>query len=404
MNTLQDQVMKHVNFLSEEIGCRPVGSEGNKAASDYIEKVFREAKLEVEIQEFDVPQWEVTEAFLVLNGEQLDVKSNSFSAPCELSGEMIPFCTIEELEAVPDLTGKIALLYGELTKENFVPKGFTIYNPDHHQQVIRLLEQKSPSAVITVRMQKENSLPIFNDWDFAIPSVTVTPEVGLRIHNSHFSSPVTLVIKSKRSSGKTKNIIGRVNGTQPEKIILCAHYDTVFDTYGAFDNASGISIMLMLSKEIAKRKDFTTGFEFIAFSSEEFLGRGDEVFLKENKGDFQNALAAMNFDGVGQALGTNNFTLMAGSEEFESKLKTIKKEFPSVQWTNHWYESNHYTFFAKGIPSIPFSCSGVADLLHSPDDRHRWLSSDKLMEVYRLALIILDDLQDKTSEWTRGTV
>ncbi|WP_064094069.1 M28 family metallopeptidase [Rossellomorea aquimaris] len=400
MSSLQDQVMKHARFLSREIGCRPVGTVENLRAGNYIENVFKEAGLEVETQEFDVPHWELNEAYVTLDSERLDVKSNNFSAPCEVRGEVMAFCTIEELEAAQDLSGKIAFLYGELSKENFVPKGFTIYNPVHHQQIISLLEQKKPAAVITVRMQKESSLPIFNDWDFAIPSATVTPEVGLRIRNNH-SSPLSLIIKSERTPGKTKNIIGRVNGTRPERIIICAHYDTVFETSGAFDNASGVSVMLLLAEEIMKQNSRRVGFEFISFSSEEYLGLGDEIFLRENKHDLQQALVAMNFDGVGQALGTNNLTLMSGSKELENQLKLLKKNFPSVQWTNPWYESNHFTFFAKGIPSIPFSCTGVADLLHTKDDQIHWLRSDKLVEVFSLAMDIIRDLQDKKVEWSR---
>ena len=393
--------MNHLSTLATEIGCRPVGTEANHAASDYIETCFRHAGLEVETQEFEVPDWQSNESFITLNGVQLEAKANNFSDPCEVSGDIAPFCTLEELTSSPGLEGKIAFLYGELAKENYVPKGFTIYNPDHHKQTIRLLEEKNPSAIIFVRMETEKNLPIINDWDFSTPSLTVAPEVGLQIINSLPTSSVNCVIKTQRSRGKTTNIFGTVKGTGKEKIILTAHYDTVFDTNGAFDNASGVALLLALAEDIAKQKDRKTGFEFIAFSSEEYLGLGDEYYLQEHKDDLPSAIVAMNFDGVGQTLGTNNITLMSGSEELEAKLKNIKGEFPSVQWRTPWYESNHYTFLSNGVPSIPFSCTGVSDLLHSKKDTVQWMSPKKLYEVYALALTIIDDMQDKTTEWTR---
>jgi aminopeptidase YwaD len=400
MSTLENRLMDHLSMLSHEIGCRPVGTAENTAAADYIKKILNDIGAEVEDQEFEVPAWEFAEAFLEINNERLEVTANTFSVPCEILGDLVPFCTLEELESASDLKGKIALLYGELSKENYVPKGFTIYNPEHHKKAIGLLESKNPSAIITIRMQKGKQLPLLSDWDFSIPSVTVTPETGLSIKEA---STAKLVIKSKSSLGTTRNIIGRIAGARKEKIILAAHYDTVFNTNGAFDNASGISVMLTIAEVIAKRKTWATSFEFIAFSSEEYLGLGDEVYLQHYKESLPNALAAMNFDGVGQSLGTNNITLMSGSKELQARLKAIKNDFPAVHWTNPWYESNHYTFFSNGVPSIPFSCGGVSDLLHTADDTIQWISPDKLAEVFSIAWNVLIELEDKTVVWTRGS-
>jgi hypothetical protein len=43
--------MKHLEHLCSKIGPRPVGSEGNQAAADYIKGVFEASGLEVEVQE-----------------------------------------------------------------------------------------------------------------------------------------------------------------------------------------------------------------------------------------------------------------------------------------------------------------------------------------------------------------
>lgn len=399
MVTIQDQIMEHLRFLTEEVGCRPVGSEKNNDAAEYIENVFKKAGMEIEIQEFAVPDWETEEAYLILNGERIDVRSNTFSSSCEVEAEIFSFCTVEELERASGLEGKIAFLYGELSKENYVAKGFTMYNPEHHQKVIRLLEQKNPAAVITVRLEKQSDSPIFNDWDFKLPSVTVKPEAGLRLINA---SSLKLVINSSRKHGTTKNVIGRIKGANEEKIIVTAHYDTVFDTYGAFDNASGISMLLALAEEIVNKRELPVSFEFIAFSSEEYQALGDQVYLNKNDSSLYKVIAAMNFDGIGQALGTNNITLMAGSGEFEEHLKQYKSGFPAVEWTKPWYESNHTTFVFQGVPSIPFSCTGVADILHTPEDQVKWISPEKMMEVYALAIGIIETLQDKNCEWTRS--
>jgi aminopeptidase YwaD len=103
-----------------------------------------------------------------------------------------------------------------------------------------------------------------------------------------------------------------------------------------------------------------TGFEFITFSSEEYLG-------------------------LGPVTRDNNFTLVSGSNELQAHLPSIKNDFPAVQWTSPWYESNHYTFLSNDVPSIPFIRSGVSDLLHTVEDIMEWVRPDKLAEVYTLS-------------------
>lgn len=274
MQSLRDRINLHLQKITLDIGSRPVGSKGNQQAAEYIEDVFRTAGLEVELQEFEVPNGEVDEAYILMNGDKYEVRANTFSETCHATAEVIPICTLEELRLSPNLTGKIIFLYGELSKENYVPKGFSIYNPEHHQEVIRLLEEKNPAAVITASMQQGSNLPIFSDWDFKIPSITISPELGVKVKNH--TEALTVMISSKKSPGKTRNVIGRVEGKRPGKIILTAHYDTVFDTNGAFDNGSGVSVMLLLAEELASRIGLDTSFECIAFSSEEYLGLGDQ--------------------------------------------------------------------------------------------------------------------------------
>ncbi|QHT47909.1 M28 family peptidase [Bacillus sp. SB49] len=393
---MEQRSMVHLKKLAEEIGCRPVGSEANHEAAQYIEECFAGCGLEVEVQTFEVPDWQLTDAYIEVDGRRLEATGNNFSESCAVTGEIVPFCTMDELDASPELHGKIAFLYGELSKENYVPKGFSIYNPEHHRRTIQLLEDKEPSAILFVSMEKGQRVPIVNDWDFRIPSLTVTPETALSVKGT-----ATVVIQSERRQGKTCNVIGRRQGAGREKIILAAHYDTVFDTAGAFDNGSGVALLLALVEEIARRTDWRTGFECIAFSSEEYLGLGDDHYVKEHEAGLKDAIVAMNFDGIGQSLGTNTMTLMAGSEALEKALKRRKHSHPAVQWRTPWYESNHYTFFARGVPSIPFSCTGVSDLLHSKEDTISWISQEKLQEVQSLALEIIEDLQDRQVEWAK---
>ena len=79
--------------------------------------------------------------------------------------------------------------------------------------------------------------------------------------------------------GETKerfvNLIGRMNdGRSGKKILLIgAHYDTIAESPGADDNASGLAVMLEVSRILAPLRGKMT-VQFVAFSLEEegFLG------------------------------------------------------------------------------------------------------------------------------------
>lgn len=69
---------------------------------------------------------------------------------------------------------------------------------------------------------------------------------------------------------RVSNIIGEKRGDlMPENIIIVgAHYDTVFDSPGADDNASGVAAMLSIANAI-KNKSLPYTIRFIAFVNEE---------------------------------------------------------------------------------------------------------------------------------------
>jgi aminopeptidase YwaD len=266
--SMEMELMEHVRYLCEKTGSRPIGSTENHAAAKYIENIFRNVGLEVEHQNFACPVWEHHGTMLLLDGKPLEATLNTFSLPCDIVASMVAFGTLEELEAL-ELGGRIGVMYGDLTKETLVSKANKIYNPERHQNIIRLLEAKNPSALIMVAHSSEY-LPLIEDWDFAIPSVTVSPEVGLELLRNE-SCSLQLTINSEMTPSDSSNVIARKLGSQEERIVPCAHYDTKYGTPGAVDNAGGVSVLLALADELAKR-EVPVGLEFIAFNGEEYLG------------------------------------------------------------------------------------------------------------------------------------
>lgn len=160
MSDAAKKTITHVERLCVDIGPRPVGTRTNRAAADYIDSVFLTAGLDIERQWFSCTDWDQEETIPELDGHRLQAAAKWFSPPCDVRGIPIPVATVEQL-ADANLSGRIGILYGNLTTGTLTPKRFKAFNPEHHQRIVRLLEEKHPAATITVSLM--NAVPGSSD-------------------------------------------------------------------------------------------------------------------------------------------------------------------------------------------------------------------------------------------------
>ena len=82
--------------------------------------------------------WEDHGATLKMDGQEIPVKSADYSNPANAVGDLVIVDTLESLQTA-NLKGRICVLTDELTVEVLMPKNFTFYNPESHQQIIAAL-------------------------------------------------------------------------------------------------------------------------------------------------------------------------------------------------------------------------------------------------------------------------
>jgi hypothetical protein len=63
--------------------------------------------------------------------------------------------------------------------------------------------------------------------------------------------------------------------------------------------------------------------------------------------------------------------------------------------------SNHYGFYANGIPSIPIGSLDMKNILHDERDTLEWISADRIGEVCEFSVKLIHALSDKTPSWCR---
>jgi Iap family predicted aminopeptidase len=392
------RVMAHLTRLGAEIGVRPIGSPQNAAAAEYVEEVMRGAGLRVESQPFECPDWRHESTQLSLNGESIPAAANSFSPSCDLRAPLVAAGTMPELEAA-DIAGRAVLLYGELTRTQLGAAG-AIYVSERDSRILEIWRDRKPAALITVTPLVGVRDALTEDWRLSVPSATVSAEHGLRLLR-HGGAEIHLRIEASSTPSGSRNVVGLSEGIGPERIVLCAHYDTKFGTPGAMDNASGTAVLLALAETLPS-EGLDTGLEFVAFSGEEHGGLGDMEYLRLREETFPSILAAINMDGIGQALGTNTITMLSSPEHLREHVAGVARNYPNVSWVDPWFASDHYTFYSRGVPSVALTSAGVNDLLHRPWDTPEWIAEGKLAEVAALVADLVRSLRDRPLDWCRS--
>lgn len=401
MSNLEEVIKKHIDQLSRVIGPRQSGSVGNHAAANYIEDQMRRFGVDVERQTFACPDWRVEDVELTIAGRKIEALANAYSPSCDVTGDLVPASTIAELE-LADLSGRIAFLYGDLTRQPIACKSWFL-KEERDVRIVSLLEEKAPLAVLTVQGLPNSVIRLIEDQEFSIPSATLPNESALYVAN-HLTEKIHLRIKTRQQEGETANLVGRIPGKRPEVVVLCAHYDTKIDTPGAGDNAAGVAALLALAETLAGTA-LEVGVELIAFTNEEYLPIGDEAYLEGVGADHLNdILLAVNFDGLGHILDANSLAIYTSSAEFQSEVEEIKLGFPAFQWVEPWPQSNHSTFSWRGVPALAISSQLMSPYSHQHYDTADWVSPARVAEAVRLVTEVIKTVENRPGKWLRSAL
>ncbi len=377
---------RHLGKLCVEIGVRPIGSLANDRAADYIRDVFTGLGLAVEEQAYACTGWDCAGASLAVGEEVLPVEANAFSPPCDVTTPIVPAATLDALAAAA-LTGKIALLHGELVSEPLSAKSWFLRG-ERDDAIIGLLESKRPAALLAPPPPTPQYEQFTADWELEIPAATAPRPVIERLVAQDAilrHTPVRLRLDCAKRPAVARNIVARKPGRPSDatrrKVVLMAHFDTRINTPGALDNAGSVAALLALAETLCEAV-LPYDLEFIAFNSEEYLPIGDDEYVRRaGEASFADIALAINMDGIGYTGGANTVAGFNLGPELAGQLEAIVGRFPALMWTEPWPQSNHSTFSFRGVPALAFSSAGAFNLAHFPADTVEAVAVEKLAEV-----------------------
>ncbi|MGB2962507.1 MAG: M28 family peptidase [Anaerolineales bacterium] len=395
---------KYLKKLCLEIPERSVGSEGNREATRFFRETAASFGWEVESTEFNALDWEETGAELSIENQFYQVFPSPYSHGVEIQAELLTASTLQELEGL-DCTNKLLLLSGELCREQLMPKNFVFYNPERHQQIISLLEEKKPSAILCSTSRNAAlaggvyPFPLIEDGDFEIPSVYLTEEEGIKLISQR-GKEALLCSRARRIPGLGYNVVARKGNHPDRRVVITAHIDAKKGTPGAIDNGTGVIILLLLAEYLRDYSGDTT-LELVAFNGEDyFAASGQMVYLEQNRDRFDEMILNINIDGAGYHQGLSAFSFFEVKEEVKSRMLDVLKTFAGITEGAQWVQGDHSIFIQQGIPAIAVSSKWFIDhidqqeITHTPKDNPGIVDCHKVVEIAEAIqqLILKDEI------------
>lgn len=302
------------------------------------------------------------------------------------------------------MTDKILLLHGEIAKEQLMPKNFVFYNPEEHQRIYRLLEEKHPAAIISATTRNPDAVgaifpfPMIEDGDFDIPSAYMPDSEGGRLAE-HAGKTVSLMMDARRIPSTGENVVARKDASMDKKVVMCAHIDAKAGTPGALDNASGTSILMLLG-ELLHDYDGRLGVEIVALNGEEYYCTpGQMEYLRLAEGTYQNILLAINLDDIGYYKDRSAFSLYGAPDEIADLVRKVYSRRAEFFEGPAWYQSDQGIFMAKGIPAMAVTEESfqvlLAEITHSEKDRPDIVDPAKLVANAAVLYDLIMEINEK---------
>ncbi|MBS3778344.1 MAG: M28 family peptidase [Candidatus Thermoplasmatota archaeon] len=196
-----------------------------------------------------------------------------------------------------------------------------------------------------------------------------------------------------------------VNNPNDEIFIICGHYDSVYGSPGADDNAAGTSVVLSAA-ELMSNHYFNYTVKFVTFSGEEQGLIGSKHYARQAYENDDNIIGVLNADMMGYAAteeGERHVVVYDNDEsswltEFSKQISKDYDKYINLEIVNGGSSgrSDHASFHWAGFNAIFYFEYEVNPNYHSSHDVLENMNPSYATNVSRLALATLLSLSELT--------
>lgn len=175
--------------------------------------------------------------------------------------------------------------------------------------------------------------------------------------------------------------------TNHEKVIVCAHYDTMFNTPGAYDNTSGVAVLLHLAQEL-QRYTMNKTVEIIFMSAEEWNLAGSKAYVNALTEEEKDQISfVINVEGLGRG---ERLEAWVGPEQLEREMFSFANEHRTSLYikTPPPPGSDHTPFYDLNIPACMFTIDDQ-EIIHSAEDIPQSLIFNNMIQFNEVLIKLL---------------
>lgn len=302
-------------YLSQEIGTRMSGTEGDRKAIQWISDYFNARGLKVELDCFNTLSWEYGGTTFKVDGplnRALDSRAAYYSYPTPeggVEGELVYVGkgTEEEFGAT-DVKGKIAVSQASSADPLFWLGTFSTRASQHGARAFVVC---NGSPVAFTPSHSYGRWDHSGGWkteypakDESVPCVTIGSTDAMELLHAVGQGRVVahIEVRCQTEPRDGNNVRAFITGTQSplERVLIHAHRDDGACS-GANDNGTGTVVIMMLAEIMARLNAPKRTIEFISTGSEEGISDGMVQYIagREKEGTLLDAVAGFNIDMVG---------------------------------------------------------------------------------------------------------
>ncbi len=299
-----DRLIEHIRVLSEDIGPRVPGTEEEWQAAEYIAVTLESYGYEVEVQKTQIGSSDFKRTLTQLTPIEKELSpdrmTGSGDAPEGIIGDLVFVgLGIEDEEFPDDLSGKIALIERD-GKVKFRDKAQKAYD----RGALGVIIFNNESGSYTGTLNGDFPIPVVslsrNEGSYLVEELSTSDvEVRLVVGSSLIYSPN--VIASKPAKHKDAN---------DQIVMFTAQLDSVANSPGANDNASGVAGVLEMAR-ILRSYQSVREVRFALLGAENIGLAGTSSYVAGlSEEELSRIVAVYNMDMIGTSWGDDSENLL----------------------------------------------------------------------------------------------
>lgn len=379
-----------LEFLRQFDFIREAGTEGEHAAAEKIRKYLEQnvsgPGITFHEEPFSFEESRILEARLVVTEPYQKEYSVVGCAGCGSTPENgleAPFLYVENGDEISlaYARGKIVLVNG-IVRKAFYQK---------------LVEAGAAGFVML------SGTPIDEGEDLrparrSLRGVEETPIQGVTVHYKDAvelvergASRVHLILRQEKEKRISRNLILRIDGSQraDEVLTVSAHYDSVPEGPGAYDNMAGAVIVMELCRYFSVHRPRRT-MEFLWFGAEEKGLYGSLNYVERHGEELAAHRFNMNVDLAGQTIGGTVIGVTGNPEICQILSAYAHEAGMGVSLKHQIWGSDSNSFAWKGVPAMTLNRDGFG--MHTRHDTAALISAWSLERSSRLLAMVAERL------------